>query len=97
MTPRSQSLSNHTVTLQKYSVITTDFSSGEQNYTTNTKVKNEKDQCSQFESLKDQENINNNINDTDSIDGNCSSCRTDTKTAKNTMTTNNNTKVSQIV
>merc|ERR1739844_505814 len=27
-----------------------------------------------------------------SIDGNCSSCRTDTKTAKNTMTTNNNTK-----
>jgi len=73
-------------------VITTDFSSGEQNYTTNTKVKNEKDQCSQFESLKDQENINNNINDTDSIDGNCSSCRTDTKTAKNTMTTNNNTK-----
>ena len=97
MIPRSQSLSNQTVTLQKYSVITTDFSSSEQNYTANTKVKNEKDQCSQLESLKDTENINNNINDTDSIDGNCSSCRTDIKTAKNTMTTNNNTKVSQIV
>ena len=77
------------VKLQKYSVITTDFNSGDQNQ--NPKDKEEKFQF--VESLKDKGKLNyhnNNRNDAESIDDNCSDCRKDS----NTNMSNNNIKVS---
>ena len=70
-------------------MITTDFNSAEQN---KGNVLKDKENNYQFESLKDKGkfNFNNNCGDTDSIDNNCSSCRTDTKT---NMSTNNIIKV----
>ena len=79
-------------------MITTDFNSAEQNIGS---VLKDKDNNNQFESLKDKGkfNCNNNCVDTDSIDNNCSSCRTDTKITKTSqgkikMSTNNIIKVS---
>ena len=86
------------VTLQKYSVITTDFNSGEQN--TPIDLKNKEHKFQFVESLKDKKELNyhnNNRNDADSIDDNCTDCRTD-KTQNNTnMSTNNIMKASTLI
>ena len=81
---------NQNVTLQKYSVITTDFNSGEQNTPNDPKDKDPKFKF--VESLKDKGKLNyhnNNRNDADSIDENCTDCRTDTNTKNTNMSTNN--------
>ena len=77
------------VTLQKYSVITTDFNTSEPK----KDLKDNENKFKFVESLKDKSKLNyhnNNRNDADSIDDNCSNCRTDT----NTNMSNNNIKVS---
>ena len=89
---------NQNVTLQKYSVITTDFNSGEQNTQNDPKNKGHKFQF--VESLKDKGKLNyhnNNRNDADSIDENCTDCRTDTNTKNTNMSTNNIMKASILI
>ena len=79
------------VTLQKYSVITTDFNTSE----AKKDLKDNENKFKFVESLKDKSKLNyhnNNRNDADSIDDNCSNCRTDT----NTNMSNNNIKVSNM-
>ena len=81
---------NSNVTLQKYSVITTDFNTGD------AKNKNKDNKFQFVESLKDKSKLNyhnNNRNDADSIDDNCSNCQTDTTTKMS----NNNIKVSKMM
>lgn len=76
------------IILQKYSVITTDFSTSKQKYSGKTKVQKDNENNNQFESIKDKQTSNHNNNRTDSIDDNCSSGLTVTNT-KSSMSTNN--------
>ena len=76
-------------------MITTDFNSATDQNKGN--VLKDKESNTQLESIKGKGkvNYNNNRDDTDSIDDNCSSCRTNTN-AKINMSTNNITKVNII-
>ena len=88
---QSTNVPRSNVTLQKYSVITTDFNTSE----AKKDLKDNENKFKFVESLKDKSKLNyhnNNRNDADSIDDNCSNCRTDT----NTNMSNNNIKVSNM-